>query len=92
MNIPKETPSFESPDVKSAAQMLTKEHPILSKVPEMKNSDTRPKMPCWESYAKMAAAAYAKDVVEYKVKGRPFLPMPAKANAHKLCVSTCAMK
>ncbi len=70
MNIPKETPSFESPDVKSAAQMLTKEHPILSKVPEMKNP-TPDQKALLGILRKKAAAAYAKDVVEYKVKGRP---------------------
>lgn len=76
VNIPEETPSFESPDAKTAARMLAETHPILFKAPEVENP-TEDQKALLKALRKKAAEAYTKDVVEYKVKGQP---IPANAS------------
>lgn len=76
VNIPEETPSFESPDAKTAARMLAETHPILFKAPVVENP-TADQNALLKVLRKKAVGAYTMDVVEYKVKGQP---IPANAS------------
>lgn len=74
--IPEDVPSFESPDAKSAAKMLAKEHPILFKAPVV-NTPTPDQKALLRALRKKATVAYSKETAEYKVKGQP---IPANAS------------
>lgn len=76
VDIPEETPYFESPDAKAAARMLAETHPVLFKAPTVENP-TADQQALLKTLRKKAADAYAKEVVGYKVKGKP---IPADAS------------
>lgn len=83
VNIPEETPHFESPDAKDAARMLAETHPILFKAPVVENP-TADQQTLLKTLRKKAAAAYTKEAAAYKVKGQPIPPNASESERSQI--------